>query len=234
MKVSIVVPFYNEEENIAPMAAELAALAQELPDLEILLVDDGSTDHTADRIEEAARRYPMVRGVLCPRNQGQSSATLHGLHQATGDVLVTLDGDLQNNPADIPRLVRELGAHDAVCGFRAKRKDTWSKRIASRIGNGVRNFVTHDGLRDTGCALKVFKRHCLHDLLWVNCMHRFIGAYLKLNGRDIVESPVDHRPRISGTSKYNNWNRTVRGIYDLMGFVWYRKRHVKRMKIRAA
>lgn len=231
MSVSIVVPFYNEEQNILALAEELSALKDQVQDLEVLFVDDGSSDGTAAKIREAAADYPCIRGIFCPKNQGQSSAMLHGLHAAAGEVMVTIDGDLQNNPADIPRFVEELGDADALCGYRANRQDTWSRKTASKIANWARNKVTHDGLRDTGCSLKVFKKHCVNDLPWVDGAHRFMGAYFKLNGRTIREAPADHRARQHGESKYTNLGRTPRGIYDLIGFAWYRKRHVTRLAV---
>ena len=227
MSVSIVIPFYNEEDNILPLAAELAEVAPRIPGVEAVLVDDGSTDGTWSRIEEAARRFPFVRGIKAARNCGQSSAMLLGLAQSRGEFLVTLDGDLQNNPADIPTLVEKLKDFDVVCGYRAKRRDSWSRRVASKIGNRIRNWVTADGLRDTGCSLKAFRRACAGDLPPVNGVHRFMGAYFRLHGRTIEQVPVDHRHRQHGQSKYTNLKRLPRTTFDLLGFAWYRSRLLK-------
>lgn len=228
MKVSIVIPVYNEEDNILPLAEELNRLTASLPDLEVLLVDDGSRDQTWARIGAAHAKFPCVNGLRCNRNRGQSSAMLAGLARAAGDVVVTLDGDLQNNPTDIPRLVAELGGDcDVVCGYRAKRKDTWARRVGSRLANRVRNWGTKDGIRDTGCSLKAFRKACVADLPSVEGVHRFMPAYFKLNGRRIKEVAVDHRPRTHGQSKYTNLKRLPRTIYDLFGFVWYRKRYLR-------
>lgn len=224
MNVSVVIPVYNEERNVAVLADELNAIRPSCPGLEAVFVDDGSRDGTWAEIEKARARYPFVRGIRSPENRGQSSAMLMGLKVAGGDVLVTLDGDLQNNPADIPRLVGELKGFDVVCGYRASRKDTWSKRAASKVGNMVRNGFTHDGIRDTGCTLKAFRRQCLSDLPPLNGVHRFMPAYFKLHGRTITQVPVDHRARRFGASKYTNLKRLPRTLADLMGFVWYRKR----------
>lgn len=231
MKVSVVIPVYQEQDNVLPLAGEFAPVAQALPDLEVLLVDDGSTDATWDRITGAARQYPFVRGLRAERNRGQSAAMLLGLRQARGDVLVTMDGDRQNNPADIPRLVEATARVDVVCGYRAKRRDTWSRRVASRIGNRIRNAVTHDGLRDTGCSLKAFRRACADDLPPVNGVHRFMGAYFRLAGRTIEQVPVDHRPRTAGTSKYTNLKRLPRTAFDLLGFLWYRSRVLRDLRL---
>ena len=226
MRVSVVVPVYNEEENIEPLAAELSGLSGVLPALEILLVDDGSTDGTWSRIEASRRKFPAVRGVRCPCNRGQSSALLIGLKNAAGDVLVTLDGDMQNNPADIPRLLEALDGCDAVCGYRANRQDTWSRRLGSRLANRIRNRFTRDDIRDTGCSLKVFRKACVADLPPLRGVHRFMPAYFKLNGRVVKELPVDHRARTRGQSKYTNLKRLPATILDLIGFIWYRRRYL--------
>lgn len=224
MKFSVVIPVFNEEDNILPLAEECAQLQQMNVPFEVLLVDDGSRDQTWQRIADAHRRLPFLRGLRSDRNRGQTAAMLMGLAAARGEILVTLDGDRQNNPADIPRLVERVGPVDVVCGYRAKRRDTWSRRIGSRIGNAIRNRVTQDGLRDTGCSLKAFKRECRDDLPPLNGAHRFMAAYFKLHGRSIEELAVDHRPRPAGKSKYTNWSRLPRTTFDLIGFIWYRKR----------
>jgi len=226
MRVSIIVPVYNEEDNIRPLTEELHRLQGVIPDLEVLFVDDGSKDQTWARILEAKSSMSTIHGLHYSPNRGQSHAMLVGMQLATGDILVTIDGDMQNNPADIPRMIKELEGADAVCGFRAKRKDTWARRIGSKIANRVRNWATHDGIRDTGCSLKVFRKDCIHDLPSVEGVHRFMPAYFKLNGRIIKEVAVDHRARTMGTSKYTNMKRLPRTIFDLFGFVWYRKRHL--------
>ncbi len=226
IKISIVAPVYNEQDNVLPLASELHMLHSAIPNLEVLLVDDGSSDQTWARVIEAQSRFPTVRGLHYAQNRGQSHAMLVGLTLATGDVLVTIDGDLQNNPADIPRMLEELQDYDAVCGFRAKRKDTWARRVGSRLANRVRNWATHDGIRDTGCSLKVFRKICVNDLPHVEGVHRFMPAYFKLNGRKMKEVAVDHRARTMGTSKYTNMKRLPRTVFDLFGFVWYRKRYL--------
>ena len=163
MNVSIVIPFYNEEDNVEQLVSEVVAVPLEDHELEVILVDDGSSDSTWQKIQSCAAQHDAVRGARCPVNQGQSSALYHGLHAATGAVLVTLDGDLQNDPADIPALLKALDQHDVACGYRANRRDSWSRRVGSRLANRVRNWVTHDGIRDTGCGLKAFRKACLSD-----------------------------------------------------------------------
>jgi len=224
MKISIVVPVYNEQDNILPLSEELHRLQGDIRDMEVLLVDDGSKDQTWARILEAQSRFSTIHGITYSPNRGQSHAMLVGLRSASGEVMVTLDGDMQNNPSDIPRLLAELKEADAVCGFRAKRKDTWARRVGSRLANRIRNWATHDGIRDTGCSLKVFRKACVADLPCLEGVHRFMPAYFKLNGRIIKEMAVDHRPRTMGTSKYTNMKRLPRTLFDLFGFIWYRKR----------
>lgn len=188
------------------------------------MVDDGSTDDTWQQLVEAAAARTVIRPIRIPENRGQSNAMLHGMHAATGEVIVFMDGDLQNDPADIPTLVEELKVCDVVCGYRAKRRDSWSRRVASRIGNTVRNWITHDGIRDTGCSLKAFKREFRDDVPDLDGAHRFLAAYFHLHGRSIREIPVNHRPRRFGSSKYTNLKRLPRTVADLFGFHWYRKR----------
>lgn len=231
MKFSVVIPVYNEEDNVLPLAEECAAIATDGTSFEVLLVDDGSRDETWARIGEAAKRFSFVRGLRSDKNRGQTAAMLMGLAEANSDILVTMDGDRQNNPADIPRLVERVGPVDVVCGYRAKRRDTWSRRIGSRIGNAIRNRVTQDGLRDTGCSLKAFKRECRDDLPPLNGAHRFMAAYFKLHGRSIEEVAVDHRPRPTGKSKYTNLSRLPRTAFDLIGFVWYRRRRLPTLTV---
>ena len=189
MKVSVIVPVYNEEENIEPLAREFAALVAALPGLEVVVVDDGSSDATPERLATAQKDFAALRAIRYEPNRGQSHAMLVGLHRAAGEVMVTIDGDLQNDPADIPKLVELVGEYDVVCGYRANRKDTWARRAGSRIANCVRNLVTHDGIRDTGCSLKAFKKTCVADLPPVSGVHRFMPAYFRLNGRTITEVP---------------------------------------------
>jgi glycosyltransferase involved in cell wall biosynthesis len=227
MKFSVVIPVYNEEGNIQPLVAELDQMVNGGTDIEVFLVDDGSRDSTWQKITAASKAFPFIKGIRSIRNRGQSAAMLLGLSHATGDVVVTMDGDLQNNPADIPKLVEEMGDYDVVCGYRAKRRDTWSKKVGSKIGNAIRNRITKDNLRDTGCSLKAFKRKCISDLPPLNGAHRFMGAYFKLNGRSIKQIPVDHRARQFGQSKYTNLKRLPKTMFDLIGFVWYRSRLLK-------
>jgi dolichol-phosphate mannosyltransferase len=220
--VSVVVPLFNEEENVPILQGELTAALTGL-DYEIIFVDDGSSDRTVERIAPD----PRVRLVQFERNAGQSAAMYAGLHSARGDVAVLIDGDLQNDPADIPRLLAEIerGA-DLVCGYRAQRKDTVVKRITSRVANFVRSRFTKDGVRDTGCTLKAMKRECVAALLPFKGMHRFIPALVKGAGYRLVEIPVNHRPRKFGLSKYGLGNRALRATTDMFGVRWLLSRRL--------
>jgi glycosyltransferase involved in cell wall biosynthesis len=220
--ISVVVPLFNEEENVAILQAELMAALSGL-DYEIIFVDDGSSDRTVERIAFK----PEIRLVQFERNAGQSAAMYAGLQSARGTTAVLIDGDLQNDPADIPRLLAEIerGA-DLVCGYRAQRKDTFVKRVTSRIANFVRSRFTRDGVRDTGCTLKAMRRECISALLPFKGMHRFIPALIKGAGYRLVEISVNHRPRKFGESKYGLGNRALRATTDMFGVRWLLSRRL--------
>jgi len=220
--LSVVVPVFNEEENMSILQEELrAALAGH--DHEIVFVDDGSTDRTAERIESA----PNVRVVRFAKNAGQSAAMYAGLQSAKGAIAVLIDGDLQNDPADIARLLAEIeSGADLVCGYREKRQDTWLKRATSRIANLVRSRFVKDYVRDTGCTLKALRRECIAALVPFKGMHRFIPALIKGAGYRVVEVPVHHRPRRFGQSKYGLGNRAWRATVDMFGVRWLLSRRL--------
>ena len=220
--VSVVVPLFNEEENVPILQAELERALAGI-DYEIIFVDDGSTDETVARVAQNER----VRVLKFAKNAGQSAAMYEGLHAAAGPTAVLIDGDLQNDPADIPKLLSEIerGA-DLVCGYRAVRKDTTVKRLTSRIANFVRSRFTKDGVRDTGCTLKAMRRECVHALVPFKGMHRFIPALVKGAGYSLVEVPVNHRPRQFGVSKYGLGNRAVRATVDMFGVRWLLSRQL--------
>jgi dolichol-phosphate mannosyltransferase len=220
--VSVVVPLFNEEENVPLLQAELTAALNGL-DYEIIFVDDGSVDRTVERIAPD----PRVRLVQFERNAGQSAAIYAGLQSARGEVAVLIDGDLQNDPADIPKLLLEIrSGADLVCGYRAQRKDTVVKRITSRVANFVRSRFTKDGVRDTGCTLKAMKHECIGALVPFKGMHRFIPALVKGAGYRLVEIPVNHRPRKFGQSKYGLGNRALRATTDMFGVRWLLSRRL--------
>ena len=216
-ELSVVVPLYNEEENVAPLQKEIAAALEGI-DYELVLVDDGSSDQTVAHIADDGR----TRVLEFEKNTGQSAAMYAGVHAAKGKVIALIDGDLQNDPADIKKLLAEIdkGA-DLACGYRAKRKDTTFKRLQSRVANGVRSRFTKDGVRDTGCTLKAMRRECRDALFPFTGMHRFIPALIKGAGHSVVEVPVNHRARHSGTSKYGGGlKRAVPATRDMFGVRW--------------
>ena len=217
---SVVVPLFNEADNVALLQKEISVALGEC-DYELILVDDGSTDGTASRI----RRDTNVRVFRLMRNSGQSAAMLVGMRAARGESVVLLDGDLQNDPRDIPRLLSEIqrGA-DLVCGYRVRRKDSLVKKLSSRIANFVRSRFVGDGVRDTGCTLKAMRRVCVDALVPFKGVHRFIPALVKNAGFKIVEIPVNHRPRQFGVSKYGLGNRAIRATLDMFGVRWLQSR----------
>ncbi len=221
--VSVVVPLFNEEENMPILQSELSAALSGL-DHEIVFVDDGSTDRTVEQIATG----PNIRVIRFEKNAGQSAAIYVGLKAARGATAVLIDGDLQNDPADIPRLLAEIArGADLVCGYRVKRKDTLVKRLTSWIANTVRSRFTKDGVRDTGCTLKAIRRECVSTLVPFKGMHRFIPALIKAAGYRLVEIPVNHRPRRFGQSKYGLGNRAFRATIDMFGVRWLLSRRLK-------
>lgn len=219
--VSIVVPFYNEEECAEFVLREIVACQ---PGAEVVAVDDGSRDRTWEILQSV----PGVTPLRLSENRGQSGALFAGLRFASGDILVMLDGDGQNDPADIAALVDRLrsGDCDVAVGRRANRRDTWSRRAASRIANRVRRLFLHDGISDTGCSLKAIHRDQVDLLVPFNGLHRFLPAIFTHAGLRIAELDVNHRHRKAGVSKYTNFDRALRGLYDLVGVCWLLKRKV--------
>lgn len=227
--VSIVVPVRDEAENVLPLIAEIDAALHGQVTYEIIYVDDGSIDATPDRLREAAATRPWLRVVRHRQSCGQSTAIASGVEAARAPVVATLDGDGQNDPADIPALLSVHGeSADAdrllVTGLRARRQDSWVKRASSRIANGVRARMLGDNTPDTGCGLKVFNRSAFLAMPRFDHMHRFLPALmLRLGGR-VVSVPVNHRPRERGTSKYGTLDRLFVGITDLIGVMWLKRR----------
>ena len=220
--VSIVVPVFNEEDNVSILQSELRTALAGI-DHEIIFVDDGSIDHSADKIEPASN----VRVLRFEKNAGQSAALYAGIKAACGRTIVMIDSDLQNDPADIPRLLEEiLRGADLVCGYRAKRKDTLTKRLTSRIANFVRSRFTRDYVRDTGCTLKAMRRECADALVPFKGMHRFIPALVRGAGYRLVEVPVNHRSRRFGQTKYGFGSRAWRATMDMFGVRWLLSRRL--------
>jgi dolichol-phosphate mannosyltransferase len=228
--ISVVVPVHNEADNIAPLLAEIGAVLRGLTEYEIIVVDDGSTDATPGVLKECASRYPWLRPLRHVRNSGQSAALTTGVREARARWIVTLDGDGQNDPADIPALLeRTQVAANAqspamIAGWRVERRDTWLKRISSKIANGVRGWILNDHTPDVGCGLKVFRRDVFLKLPQFDHMHRFLPALFQRAGEAVISVPVTHRHRTKGRSHYGLHDRLWVGIVDIFGVLWLGKR----------
>ncbi|MBK7998719.1 MAG: glycosyltransferase family 2 protein [Verrucomicrobia bacterium] len=226
--ISVIVPVFNEADNVLPMAREVAAaMAKTGRDWELLFVDDASSDETPQRILEAARANPQVRGLRHQRNAGQSAAVWTGIQASASPILCTLDGDLQNDPADLPAMIAQLAKVDFVSGMRLNRQDTWVRKVSSKIARSARKAALGVDFRDTGCAIRAFKRTALAGVFPFNGLHRFLPVLVHGGGGTTLEVPVNHRPRVAGVSKYGVWNRLGRGIYDLIAISWYQKRRYR-------
>ncbi len=228
-QLAVVVPVHNEAGNITPLIGEVSQCLDGRYDYEIVYVDDGSSDSTAAELVQAAAHIPALRVITHRRRWGQSAAIWTGVQAARAPVIATLDGDGQNDPADIPRLLGELDkARDKtlllVAGHRARRRDTWAKRISSRIANGVRSRLLGDDTPDTGCGLKVFARAAFLDMPRFDHMHRFLPALMVRRGGAVISVPVNHRARGRGTSNYGVFDRLGVGIVDLLGVMWLLRR----------
>lgn len=228
-ELSLVLPVYNEEESLRPLHDEVReALAPLGRPWEVIYVDDGSTDGSPAVLDEIARREPEVRVLRIRRNSGQTAAFDAGFRAARGAVIVTLDSDGQNPPENIPRLLEAMAeGADAAVGYRVGRADSAWRKVQSRIANGIRNRLSGETIRDTGCSLKAFRAEQLQAIPLFDGMHRFLPTLARLEGaRRIVEVPVTHRPRERGVSKYGMWNRAFRSFVDLLAVRWMRKRHL--------
>jgi len=227
--LSVVVPVKDEAENVGPLAREIAAAVRG-EDAEIIFVDDGSSDATARVLQDLKTEIPSLRVLQHARNAGQSRGIRTGVRAAQSNTIVTLDGDGQNDPADIPRLLAIFRGPDAeklgvVSGVRAKRRDTWSRRMASRAGNSIRNRLLNDGAADTGCGLKVFRRDAFLALPYFDHLHRFIITLMLREGWQARFVEVNHRPRAHGQSKYTNFGRMLVSVNDLLGVRWLQRRY---------
>lgn len=223
-RLSVVAPAFNEADNLATLASRVRSALDRWADWELILVDDGSTDETRQRIESLAKDDPRIRGLYLVRNRGQSYATLAGAAAARGELIATIDADLQNNPLDLRQMLDALGDYDAVVGYRVERRDTWFKRVCSKVANAVRNRVSGDSIRDTGCALKLFRAECLRTMPRFDGVHRFLPTIARYQGYRVLEVPVSHHPRVAGVSKYGFRNRALRATLDLIAVRWLRSR----------
>jgi len=226
--LSVVIPVYNERDNLAPLLEEVQSVMRRLGrPYEVLFVDDGSTDGS-DRVLRGLRAArPEVRVVTFERNAGQTAAIDAGFRRARGEVVVTLDADLQNDPADIPRVLDALEGWDAVVGVRTRRQDSLVRRLSSRVANYVRNRLSDETIADTGCSLKAYRRSALQRLVLYDGMHRFLPTLLKIEGYRVRETAVGHRPRKHGASKYGIGNRLLPSFQDLLAVRWMKRRKLR-------
>jgi glycosyltransferase involved in cell wall biosynthesis len=225
--LSVVFPVFNEEENIPILLDEIAGALRGTPWLyEMVAVDDGSVDRSLQVLRDSRRKHPDLRVLTFEKNSGQTAALDAGWRAARGRWIVSLDADLQNDPSDIPKMMRTLeeSGADMVIGVRVNRQDTWARKIQSRIGNGVRNWITRDQITDTGCSLKLVRREAVERVRLFTGMHRFLPTLVRMQGYKVVEMPVNHRPRKFGVSKYGAMNRAMRGLADCFAVRWMGKR----------
>ncbi len=231
LRFSLVVPMFDEQDNVVPLLEEVASVLGASGGYEVLLVDDGSTDETVAR----AQRYKRDNGAEWLRilrmaaNGGQSAAVLAGVEASRAPLVAAMDGDLQNDPRDLLPMLElvESGRHDGVTGLRAVRRDSFVRRASSRVGNAVRNWLTGDSVRDAACGIKVFRRELFLSLPRFNGMHRFMATLARQAGADVVEVPVHHRHRQAGQAKYGIGNRALRGLADCLAVRWYRSRQLR-------
>jgi dolichol-phosphate mannosyltransferase len=230
MDLSVVVPVHNEAENLKPLLGEIVQALDGLCEYEIVYVDDGSTDDTLARLAALRGDIPGLRVLRHKQVCGQSTALLTGIRTAKGQAIATLDGDGQNDPADIPRLLQALAElqqqnpRAMVVGYRKKRRDTGWRKFSSRVANTVRGGLLRDHTPDTGCGLKVFSRALFLELPYFDHMHRFLPALAQRTGGAVISVEVNHRPRLAGVSKYGTWQRLWVGIIDLFGVMWLQRR----------
>lgn len=227
-EITVVIPVYNEEENIDPLWQELSAQMESIgKPWEVLYIDDASTDSSPAMLDKLAAEDSRVRVIHHKLNSGESAAQATGFRFAKGDVLITMDADLQNDPVDIPALLAAL--HDeisCVCGVRRIRQDDWVKRFSSRTANRFRNAITGDQISDAGCTYRAIRRSAVQEVPVFNGMHRFLPTMLRAQGYQVVELLVNHRPRVKGVSKYGVGNRLWRGIRDCFAMRWYQRRAI--------
>lgn len=227
---SLVIPAYNEEEVVPALLTRVeASLEQMGKTYEVVIVDDGSTDDTPRLLAEAMKDKPWLRVVRLAKNSGQSAAFDAGFRSARGQVIGTIDADLQNDPEELPRLLRllETEGYDMINGWRKDRHDTGFRRWQSKMANRIRNRLSGENINDSACSLKVYKRHCLEGIFLFNGAHRFMPTLVKMRGYTVLEVPVKHSQRFAGTAKYGFRNRALRAFKDLLGVRWLKSRFLR-------
>ncbi|WAC08922.1 MAG: glycosyltransferase family 2 protein [Thermodesulfobacteriota bacterium] len=226
-RISVVIPVYNEEGNLPELFRELTEVLEKLSvSFEIIFIDDGSKDRSGAILRGFALQDGRVRIIFFQKNFGQSAAFAAGFRSARGEIVVTMDADLQNDPHDIPLLLDKITSYDMVCGWRVHRQDSLVRKISSRIANKIRNWLSDEQIKDVGCSLKAFRRECLRNFYYFKGMHRFFPTLMKIEGCSVTEVKVNHRPRRFGEAKYGIGNRAFRGLIDLLAVRWMKKRHL--------
>lgn len=224
IETSVIIPIKNEEENIITLIDELERVMEGLGrPWELICIDDGSTDQSLAILEKLCKEKPYIRVLAFAKNYGQTSAFAAGFANALGEFIITLDGDGQNDPADIPKLTAAIADADMVIGWRVNRKDSWQKRIISKIANTIRSRLCHDEMHDTGCSLKIYRKEALNKIKLFDGMHRFLPALFKIENLHIKEIPVNHRERTKGVTKYHFFNRSLKPFIDLFVVRWMGK-----------
>jgi len=227
MDYSVVIPVYNERDNLEILLQSLTEVMDSLvKGYEVICVNDGSRDGSDEVLKAMKRRYEQLRVVEFERNYGLTAALDAGLSMAKGDIVITMDADMQNDPKDIPKLLKEIGDYDVVCGVRSRRHDPWLRIVSSRIANYIRNRVTKEHIVDVGCTLRAYKRKFLSGLKLFDGMHRFLPTLLKWEGAKVVEVEVGHHPRLYGKTKFGVWNRVFKAFIDLLAVVWMKERRL--------
>ena len=227
--LSVVTPAFNEEPNLAQLLEEIRTALQDLTQpWECLVVDDCSTDDSLALLRSCKESHPELRILRMQRRSGQTAAMDVGIRRSRGRFIATLDADLQNDPQELPRLLELVtsGQCDMATGWRMERQDNWLRRLSTRIANGVRNRLTHEQIHDSGCCLRVFTREAVSRVKMFNGMHRFLPTLVKMEGYRVMESPVNHRPRVAGVPKYGVSNRALRGLRDTFAVRWMQRRIV--------
>jgi glycosyltransferase involved in cell wall biosynthesis len=224
---SVTVPVFNEVDCLPELVARIQVVMNAISPLwELILVDDGSSDDSFEKIRELNVAEPRIRGLQFDRNHGQTAAMAAGIRAARGEVIITLDADLQNDPADIPLLLEALHQADAAVGWRAQRNDPLIRRISSRTANWIRNLISNETIHDTGCSLKAFRAEKVQNLPFFEGMHRFLPTLVRMSGGTVVEVKVSHHPRTRGVSKYTVWNRIFKSFLDLLAIRWMKWRYL--------
>lgn len=225
--ISVVVPVFNEEESLPILIPRLDSVLKQIgKPYEMIFVDDGSTDGSRMILKEFIPQYPRIRIIGFKTNCGETAAGAAGLKEARGEIIITMDADLQNDPKDIPRMVDYLKEYHMVTGWRQKREDSWIKRITSKIANGIRNWLTGETIQDSGCTFRAYRRECLQNIKLYKGMHRFMPTLVRMEGYKVIEIPIAHHPRKFGVSKYTTWNRMWRAFIDLLAVRWMKSRHL--------